>query len=219
MREVWKRFADEFGAQHTGVGEPYGINMLDKVVYEHQGVTITLDSTRRGRKSVDTRIYAPVAVSENFNLNILPNNFLTKFEKFFGMQDIEIGDLIFDEKLIVQSENPEKLKLFLSNQKVRELLLAISSHHSLVDTLFGICLRVGETELAARGNRGWRFDDLPCKGNYMVIMQNGMIDNAELLKLSFQFAIESLEQLKNRNNEFRCSSQQNLEIAETLLLG
>jgi hypothetical protein len=192
VREAWKRFADEFGAQHIGAGEPSGLNMLDKIVYQHQGVAITLDSTCTGRTAA-TRIYAPVAVAENFNFGISPEHFLTKFEKFFGRQDVEIGDPVFDEKLIVQTENPEKLKSFLSSQKIRELLLAVSARHSLL----GVSWRVGETELEARGNGGWRFDDLPRTGNYLVIRQNGIIDNVEHLKLSFQLAIESLEHLRN----------------------
>ena len=194
VREAWKRFAEEFGAQHIGVGEPYGLEILDKIVYEHHGVTITLDSIRTTPKTAGTRIYAPVTVSGNFNFDFSPENFLWKIEKkFFGAQDVEIGDQIFDEKLIVKTENPEKLKLFLSNKKIRELLLAIPSHHSL----WGISFRVGETELEARGDGGWQFDNLPRKGNYLVIMQNGIVDNAEHLRLTFQSAVESLEQLKN----------------------
>jgi hypothetical protein len=193
VREAWKRFADEFGAQHVGVGEPYGLEILDKIVYEHQGVTVTLDSIRTTTKTAGTRIYAPVAVSENFNFYFPPENFLWKIEKrFFGAQDIEIGDRLFDEKLVVKTDNPEKLKSFLSNQKIRELLLAIPSHYSI----WGVSLRVGEIELKARGNGEWQFDDLPRKGAYLVIMQNGIIDNAQHLKISFQLAVESLEQLK-----------------------
>jgi hypothetical protein len=193
VREAWKRFAEEFGAEHTSVGEPYGLNMLDKVAYEHKGVNVTLDSIRTTTKTSGTRIYAPVAVSEKFNFDFSPENFLWKIEKkIFGAQDIEIGDQIFDEKLVVKTENQEKLKLFLSNQKIRELLLAIPSHQSV----WGISMRIGETELQARGDGGWQFDDLPRKGNYLVIMQNGIIDNVEHLKLSFQLAIESLEQLR-----------------------
>lgn len=68
---------------------------------------------------------------------ITPQNFLSNIEKHLGMQDIEIGDIAFDQAFIIKTNLPERFREIF-NQEVRADLISTlreSSGYSL--RLFG----------------------------------------------------------------------------------
>ena len=69
---------------------------------------------------------------EDFSFAIHHEGFLDEIGKFLGMQDIETGYAGFDEKVIVKSNNEEKVKQLFSDSEVRSVF------ESLTGFSFGI---------------------------------------------------------------------------------
>ncbi len=71
-------------------------------------------------------------VKDDFSFAIHHEGFLDEIGKFLGMQDIETGYIEFDEKVIVKSNNEEKVKQLFADSEVRSVF------ESLTDFSFGI---------------------------------------------------------------------------------
>ena len=65
---------------------------------------------------------SPFSNKENFYFNLYRENIFSNVRKFFGLQDIIIGDNYFDKKFIIQSNDKEKIKKILNNIKLKELI-------------------------------------------------------------------------------------------------
>lgn len=178
VRAEWSRFAAEFGAEMIQKGVPTSMDNFDRVVYTHRELTITLDYFRRDENGY-TRVYAPFAHRSGFDFGVYPSNFVEEFAKWFGMQDIAVGDAEFDQKLIVKGADETRVREFLSNAKIRQLLILIAQK--------GIFTQQFEA--------GEKPDDLPGKADYLVFYHPGAVNDVELLKLIFRLLIESLDQL------------------------
>ena len=75
-------------------------------------------------------------LKDDFSFAIHHEGFLDEIGKFLGIQDLETGYIEFDKKVIVRSNNEEKVKQLFADSEVRsvfELLtdfsLGITSHH------------------------------------------------------------------------------------------
>ena len=73
---------------------------------------------------------------DNFSFAIHHLGFLDEIGKFFGMQDIETGYVEFDKKVVVKSNNKEKVKDIFSDVDVRNVFapltdfsFSITHHH------------------------------------------------------------------------------------------
>lgn len=88
---------------------------------------LTLDTYTQssGKSSTDyTRLRAPFVNRDRFQFTIYRTGLMTPLAKFFGLQDVEIGDPLFDEAFVVQSNNEAKIRAMLANSRIRELLHA-----------------------------------------------------------------------------------------------
>lgn len=56
-------------------------------------------------------------------MNINWEDSVEKFLKLFGKQDIIIGEELFDDKFLIQSNNPELLKKLLSDKQLKAQLI------------------------------------------------------------------------------------------------
>jgi len=173
-RESWARFSEIIGAEHIYQGEANWAYNNDKVIYNYKETVIILDFISDGESS-QTRIYAPLSAKETFRFNIYSNNFLERFANFFWGQNVNIGDALFDKKFIVKTNDVEKVKLFLSNQKVRELIWGVIPKGHFA------------TAFQADWNKG--------ESDYLSVNEPGVINNVDRLELIFQLIIESIEQL------------------------
>ena len=100
------------------------------------------------------KILLLICIREFFLLDfiIYPENFTDKIIKLFGGTEIEIGDVEFDDRFIIKSNN-EKFIAKLLNQDIRDFLLAnyvanfkLTSNKS-VDTL-ELNIVINELELS-----------------------------------------------------------------------
>ncbi|MGV3656557.1 MAG: hypothetical protein ACO1NX_01335, partial [Chitinophagaceae bacterium] len=66
-----------------------------------------------------TRFSAPVAATNDFAFTIHPEGFLSDFAKLFGLQDEVVGYPEFDKKVIIKTNNAEKVKQVFSDAATR----------------------------------------------------------------------------------------------------
>jgi hypothetical protein len=177
-RDTWARFAEKIGAEHICRGQASWNNNNDSVIYDYKGTLIILDfvsDIKADEVSSQTRIYAPLSAKETFRFNIYSSNFVERFVIFFGAQDVNIRDELFDKKFVVKTNDVEKVRLFLSNPKIRELIWRVLPN-GLSSPTFQADWKKGETD-------------------YLSVNEPGVINDVERLELIFQLIIESFKQL------------------------
>lgn len=74
-----------------------------------------------------TRFSAPVAATNDFAFTIHPEGFLSDFAKLFGLQDEVVGYPEFDEKVIIKTNNKEKVRTVFSDAATRQTISELSS--------------------------------------------------------------------------------------------
>lgn len=73
-----------------------------------------------------TTFAANLLVKDGFRFAIHEDTFLDEAGKLFGMQDVVIGYPEFDDKVIIKTNNEEKVKLLFDSEEVREALKALN---------------------------------------------------------------------------------------------
>jgi hypothetical protein len=73
-----------------------------------------------------TRLTAGLANNNDFNFAIHHEGFIDTMGKFFGMEDIEIGYPEFDKKLIVKTNDAERVKTIFSDDDVRDTFQSLT---------------------------------------------------------------------------------------------
>lgn len=141
--EAWSSFGREVSGFHElGLHTFYG-----RISYKSGPWELILDtySRRKGRNVLDgcnnfddvevyTRIRAPFENHDGFICEVYDPSHLSIIGKLFGMQDIEIGDELFDDRFIIKSNNDIKMMLLLKPKRIRELLLLHSDLHLKVNS-------------------------------------------------------------------------------------
>ena len=95
------------------------------LVYKHGEWQIRLDTYTKDSGNSNrtyTRVRAPFINKDELYFKIYREGFFSDMGKFLGMQDIKTGDPFFDEQFIIKSNNRKKLKLFLADPKIKELI-------------------------------------------------------------------------------------------------
>ena len=118
--EIWTQIAADIGGEFIDGGF-WGKDVL---TYKHGEWQIRLDtyvvSTGQSSHTL-TRMRAPFMNRDGLYFKISREGFLSSIGKFFGMQDIEIGDPFFDKQFVIKGNNPEKIKLLLADARIKEL--------------------------------------------------------------------------------------------------
>lgn len=122
--DVWRQLA----ADYDGIYREGGWSASDKVCVYIEPWEIILDTftVKRGKsKKTYTRIRAPFHNTEDFYFKIYHEHFFHKAAKYFGMQDIEIGDEEFDKQFIVKGNDEFKIQWLLDNVGIKQSLYEI----------------------------------------------------------------------------------------------
>lgn len=125
--ETWRQFSEETGAQFIdgGFWKP------SKVQAQAGPWTITLDTytismgaytESSGKKSTHTRIRAPFVNPDGFRFNVYRKGVLSGLGKLLGMQDIEIGDMEFDDAFVVQGNDEDRVRSFFADPEIRRMI-------------------------------------------------------------------------------------------------
>jgi hypothetical protein len=176
-KEIWRKLSEEVGGRYVDGGFWKG----DKVQVEHEDWTVTLDSyaVSTGKVTiVYTRMRAPFVNPAGFRFLVYRKSIFTGLGKFFGMQDIEVGDSLFDEDFVVQSTDEAKIRILLSAPKLRELISAQK------DINFGV-----------KDDEGWFGTKFPDGVDELHFVRTGIIKDVERLKLLYELFAETLDEL------------------------
>ncbi|CAF1117690.1 unnamed protein product [Didymodactylos carnosus] len=119
--DAWRQFSQEIGADFVDLGFWKGNS-----VQAHIGPwTIHLDihHVSTGKSVIEyTRIRAPfVSNVEDFHFEIYRKGVFSGLRKALGMQDIAIGDAVFDEEFIIKGNNKAHIRELLADPTVRSM--------------------------------------------------------------------------------------------------
>ena len=130
--EIWTQIATEIGGEFIEGG--FWDNNV--VVYKHgewqivlDTCTVTASTGATTTATTYTRMRAPFINKDGLYFNISREGFFSSIGKFFGMQDIEIGDPFFDDQFVIKGNSPEKIKLLLPDDRIRELCQRLPRIH------------------------------------------------------------------------------------------
>ena len=176
-QEVWQELCRQIGAQYIDGGFWKG----DKVVAQVGPWIVTLDTytVSTGKSSTTyTRLRAPYVNRDGFRFQIYQAGFLSELGKLLGMQDIEIGDPLFDQGFIVKSNVEVQVRALLSDGRIRDLLQRQPS----------VSFHVADDE-------GWFGAQFPQGVDELYFQVIGVIKDVDRLKALFELFSETLQQL------------------------
>ncbi|HYN06936.1 MAG TPA: hypothetical protein VES67_06070 [Vicinamibacterales bacterium] len=176
-KEIWQKLSQEMDARYVQGGFGKG----DKVEVDHGDWTVTLDTyvVSTGKSAmVFTRMRAPYANPGGFRFTVYRRSIFSGIGKFFGMQDIEIGDPQFDHDFIIQSNRESQVRELLANVKIRDLIS-----------------RQKDIQFSVKDDEGWfgtKFPDGVDELHFVVV---GVIKDIERLRLLYDLFAETLDHL------------------------
>ena len=175
--EIWRQLSQEIDATYVKRGWGKG----DRVEAQHGEWTVTLDTyvVSTGKSAtVFTRMRVPYVNPDGFKFSISRRGFFSDVAKFFGMQDIEIGDESFDAAFIIKASDEFKVKQLLENATIRALLNAQKS----------IQFKVVDDD-------GWCGPTFPEHTDQLQFVVGGVIKDIERLKNLYELFAETLDEL------------------------
>jgi hypothetical protein len=176
-KEVWRQLSEEIGAKFVEGGFWKG----DKVEVTHGQWTVTLDTfaVSTGKVTiVYTRMRAPYINPNAFRFTIYRRNFCSDIGKWFGMQDIEIGEEAFDRDFIIKATDESQVRSLLTNQKIRDLIA-----------------QQREIQFSVKDDEGWFGSQFPEGVDELHFTVTGVIKDIERLKLLYELFAETLDEL------------------------
>ncbi|EGW36224.1 hypothetical protein [Desulfosporosinus sp. OT] len=175
--EVWTRVSDEIEANFVN-GGLFGGN---KIIAKVKEWVITLDTftVSDGKTSTTfTRLRAPYVNKDGFRFKIYRKGLFSNLGKLFGLQDIKVGFLEFDEEFIIKGNDPDKLTKLFSNSKIRELIQLQR-----------------DISLEVKDDEGWFGTEFPQGVDELYFQAYGIIKDANRLKNLYYLFAELLNQL------------------------
>jgi hypothetical protein len=176
-QEIWRQLCAEIGAQYVEGGFWKG----DKVQATHGPWTITLDTytVSNGKTStVYTRMRAPFVDTGSFRFTVYRKGIFSDVGKWFGMQDVEIGDEAFDRDFILKSNQDSKLRELLGSCRIRELIN-----------------QQPQIYFAVKDDEGFFRSSFPGGVDELYFQVVGIVKDVERLKLLYELFAETLDQL------------------------
>ena len=179
--EIWSQIAGDIGGEFIEGGF-WGKDVL---VYRHGEWQILLDTytvtTSTGKTTSSTtytRMRAPFVNKDGLYFKIYRQGVFSSIGKFFGMQDIEIGDPFFDDQFVIKGNSTDKIGLLLSDEKLKTLIQQQPRIH-----------------LEIRDDEGWFGAAFPEGADELYFQCVGVIKETELLKSLFELFSMTLMRL------------------------
>jgi hypothetical protein len=120
--EIWNQIAKDIGGQHVQGGFLRG----GVLRYRSGEWEIALDTYSTGTEATTThtRMRAPFVNKDGLYFSISREGLFSSIGKFFGMQDIQIGDANFDDRFVIKGNNEEKIRRLLNEPRLKQLIHA-----------------------------------------------------------------------------------------------
>ena len=123
--EIWRQIASDLAGEFVDGG----FWEENAVTYNHGEWQIVLDArtetTYSGTMMMTmqyTRMRAPFINKDGLYFDISNEGFFSSIGKLLGMQDIVVGDQVFDDRFLIKGNSPDKIKLLLADDRIRELI-------------------------------------------------------------------------------------------------
>lgn len=181
-KEIWQQLASEISGEFVDGG----IWNSDKVTLAYRNTTIVLDLYSKSSDSTLIRVQCQFITTERFTFNVANESIFTRIKKIFGLNDIQVGDIRFDDKFYLKSAQKDKLIYFFNSEKVREQFLEI-----LKNLNYKLNVEVISTKpfFAAYDK------DNPYKSLRICLEEPFISDNITKLKLWFEICKITLDRL------------------------
>ena len=176
-KEIWQKLSADLNARY--VSGRWGTG--DKVQVDHAGWTLTLDTyvVPAGKTMlVFTRMRAPFVNPTGFRFRVYRKSIFTGLGKWFGMQDIEIGDPPFDDGFVIQSADETRVRELLRSPKIRDLIT-----------------QQKDIELSVKDDEGFFGTKFPDGVDELHFVTLGIIKDIDRLKLLYELFAETLGEL------------------------
>ena len=191
-RDLWQQLSDKLQGRHV----PGSFLKSEKVQASHGEWTITLDTYQEmvGKASITlTRLRAPYVNPDGFRFTVYRKGSFSDFAKWFGMQDVEIGDEAFDREFIIKGTDETKIRTLFLNPRIRELIALQPEIHFTV-----------------KDDEGWFGPNFPEGVDELWFSVIGIIDDVERLKLLYELFGEILDQLCRMGSAYESDPSVNL---------
>ena len=175
--EIWEQIATDIDGEFI----EGGFWKKDVLIYKRREWQILLDTytVSTGQSShTCTRMRAPFVNKDGLYFQISREGFFSSIGKFFGIQDIEIGDPFFDKQFVIKGNNREKIKLLLADDRIKEL-----------------CQRQPRIHLRIKDDEGRFGPDFPEGVDELYFECLGVMKETALLKSLFALFCLILERL------------------------
>jgi hypothetical protein len=133
--ELWQQVEQDFAKDP----DPFEYSAI--LTQGGRDVTLVIDIDPGGgfeNGYESTVLSAPFHNADHFKFALHHEGFLDEIGKFFGMQDLEIGDAAFDAAVVVKSSDATRIRTLLQDGALRSTL------QELTDFTFEIVLPHGE---------------------------------------------------------------------------
>ncbi len=175
--EIWRQLSESLGGRYVeGTFLKSG-----KVEAEHGQWVVTLDThvVSTGKATVVfTRLRAPYVNPDSFRFTIYRKGLFSNLGKWLGMQDIVVGDPVFDEAFIIKGSDERRVRALFADRKLRELIAAQPEMH-----------------LEVKDDERWFGKKFPEGVDELCFQVLGVIKDVERLQQLFALFAETLDQL------------------------
>ncbi len=192
--EIWQQIAQDLGGNYIGeafFGE-------DAVIYRHGEWQIVLDvryQQEGGSTASYTRLRAPFINKDGFVFRIFRKRFLSFIGKLIGAQDVVIGDPVFDDPFIIQTNSEDRIRYLLEDEALKQLI------QQQPDVWFEV-----------RGDDGLFGVDFPDGVDQLYFESAGVIKDTPLLKGLFELFSLTLMRLVEMDSAY--DSDPNVRLRE-----
>jgi len=132
-QRAWSELADRTGLTFESDGW-FGTSRVTGVYRGHQ---LTLDTFRRGSSGKNSTTYTRIVLfvnnQSNLYLALYHEGVFSKIGKFFGMQDIQVGDIELDRRFIIKGKPEKAVVSVLTSGALPQKLLEARSVNLEVD--------------------------------------------------------------------------------------
>lgn len=184
--EVWEQLCSQIGGELIQGG--WRGNKVQARV-GHWIVTLDTYTVSSNQHSTTyTRMRAPFLNRDGFRFNLYRAGLFTGLGKLFGVQDLEIGDPLFDEQFVVQANSEPKIRVLLANLRIRELIQGQPS--------------IGQFTI--KDNEGWfTTTEYPQGVDVLYFQVVGVIKDVARLKSLYELFAEVLNQLCHLDSAYQ----------------
>ncbi len=134
---------------------------------------------------------------DDFRFSIYPAGLFTDLAKYFGMQDIEIEDKIFDDTFVLKSKNPDKIKALFKDKNIKNDFLALAN--------------LSQFQVKVQDDEGFWGQSFPDGVDELYLEVVGIIKDVEKLKIMFKLFAEIMDRLCEIGSAYETRPEINLK--------